>query len=215
MRPTQAHFLRMTAAEESAADVPMEALEGYDLMLSTLAMHKRRLKQIQSNEKKAEYKLKNALPDFLPWIQGVLKAGSGKQDDILMTWLVWAIDCEEYQLALKISEYALKHDLALPENFNRTLATVIAEEFANKALFADSEALQAYLLPYLEKVRSLTDEEDMPDQSRAKLYKMIGLFSENHAPETALNTLIRANQLNPYIGVKTVIKRLKKKISSL
>ncbi|KEZ23262.1 Phage small terminase subunit [Glaesserella parasuis] len=118
MRPTQAHFLRMTAAEESAADVPMEALEGYDLMLSTLAMHKRRLKQIQSNEKKAEYKLKNALPDFLPWIQGVLKAGSGKQDDILMTWLVWAIDCEEYQLALKISEYALKHDLALPENFN-------------------------------------------------------------------------------------------------
>lgn len=44
MRPTQAHFLRMTAAEESAADVPMEALEGYDLMLSTLAMHKRRLK---------------------------------------------------------------------------------------------------------------------------------------------------------------------------
>ncbi|WP_324609037.1 phage terminase small subunit [Glaesserella parasuis] len=55
----------------------------------------------------------------------------------------------------------------------------------------------------------------MPDQSRAKLYKMIGLFSENHAPETALNTLIRANQLNPYIGVKTVIKRLKKKISSL
>ncbi len=215
MRPTQAHVLKMTAlVEHKGESDDLTDLKGYDLMLSLLRRHKRDLKQIQSNERKEAFK-RSILPDYLPWIEGALSARSGKQDDVLMHWLVWAIDCEEYQLALKIAEYALSYDLVLPEQFERTLATVIAETFANKALYADTEAQQDYLLTYLLKVQTLTDGQDMPDLARAKLYKMIGLFSEKHAPEYALDTLSRALKLNPFIGVKTAVKRLKKRLGVL
>ena len=92
---------------------------------------------------------------------------------------------------------------------------MLAETFANKALYADTEAQQDYLLTYLLKVQALTDGQDMPDLARAKLYKMIGLFSEKHAPEHALDTLSRALKLNPFIGVKTAVKRLKKRLGVL
>lgn len=211
MRPTQAHVLKVlstqahTAEQEDLAD-----LSGYEIMLRLLSRHKRDLKRIQSNERKAQFK-KQVLPDYMPWIKGALEVGSGKQDDILMTWLVWAIDCEEYQLALTLADYALFHDLALPENFNRTLATLIAEEFSDKAQFTEGEQ-QGYFLAYLLRVKQLTDGHDMPDQSRARLYKAIGQLSLENAPEQALEALNRANKLNPNIGVKTIIKRLQKQL---
>lgn len=64
-----------------------------------LARHKKELKSIQSNEKKAEFK-KAILPDYLPWIEGALNTGNGKQDNVLMMWQVWAIDCGQFNLAL-------------------------------------------------------------------------------------------------------------------
>ncbi|HHW7546249.1 TPA: phage terminase small subunit [Mannheimia haemolytica] len=214
MRPTKKFALKMNALVAHKGDFNSPAdYSGYDLMLMALRRHKRELKNIQSNERKAAFK-RSILPEFLPWIDGVLKADSGKQDDVLMTWLIWSIDCNEYQTAVKIAEYALKYDLAPPENFNRTLATIIAEEFATKALFIREED-RAYFLVYLCKIKQLTDEKDMPDPARAKLYKMIGLFSEENAPKTALSVLTRAIELDPYVGVKTVIKRLKKKLSLL
>ncbi|MCW9698143.1 phage terminase small subunit [Avibacterium sp. 20-129] len=213
MRPTQAHVLKMTALEESAVQNPEESkkLSGYEKMLRILARHKKDLKLIQSNERKAVYK-KEILPNYLPWIEGALSAGTGKQDNVLMTCLVWAIDCEEYQLALKIADYALFHDLRLPENFNRTLSTLLAEEFADKAKIAKNEQ-RPYLLAHLKRIAQMTDEQDMPDQSRARLYKEIGILSQDTDPENALAVLTRANELNPNCGVKTLVKRLQKQLN--
>ncbi|KGQ33763.1 terminase [Gallibacterium anatis] len=213
MRPTQAHVLKMTALKESAAQNQEELrkLSGYEKMLRVLARHKKDLKLIQSNERKAAYK-KEILPNYLPWIEGALSAGTGRQDDILMTCLVWAIDCEEYQLALKIADYALFHDLRLPENFNRTLSTLLAEEFSDKAKIAKSEQ-RHYLLAYLKRIAQMTNDQDMPDQSRARLYKEIGILSQETDPENALALLMRANELNPNCGVKTLVKRLQKQLS--
>lgn len=55
-----------------------------------------------------------------------------------MTWCVWAIDCGEYHLALQIADYAVFHDLRLPEPFTRTLGTLLAEEFADQAKAAQA-----------------------------------------------------------------------------
>lgn len=209
MRPTKRHFLETSAELAHSAENELLANSSeYERMLHLLARHKKDLKNLQSAEKKAEYK-KQILPDYLPWIEGALKGGSGKQDDVLMTWQVWAIDCKEYHLALSIAEYALHQQLKLPEQFNRTLGTLLAEEFADQAKAAQS-ADKTFEVSYLERVAKLINEEDMPDESRARLYREWGLLKIETDPENALTILERALELNQNIGVKSEVKKLRK-----
>ncbi|PJG82114.1 terminase [Caviibacterium pharyngocola] len=211
MRPTKRHFLEVSAAEAHAAET--EALDGfneYEKMLYLLGRHKKDLKNIQSMEQKAEFK-KKILPDYLPWIESALSQGNGKQDNVLMTWLIWAIDSEQYHLALEIAEYAIHQGLVLPENFDRTLCSAVAEEFADKAKIAQ-KLNRPFEVAYLEKVAQLTDEQDMPDESRARLYRELGLLKMTSDPEQGLAYLERALELNLNIGVQGDVKKLRKQL---
>ncbi|SUB21327.1 Phage small terminase subunit [Pasteurella bettyae] len=124
-------------------------------------------------------------------MKGALSSGNGSQDNVLMTWQVWAIDCEEYHLALQIAEYALHQQLKLPEPFTRTLGTMLAEEFADHAKVAQL-ANKNFEISYLERVAYLVKDEDMPDESRARLYRELGLLKMDTDPKNALATLERA-----------------------
>lgn len=211
MRPTKAHFIQMQAELASADNqIDLERFSEYEKMLYLLARHKKDLKTIQSMEKKAEFK-KAILPHYLPWIEGVLSQGAGKQDNVLMTWQVWAIDCNEFHLALAIADYALHQDLVLPENFNRTLPSLLAEEFADKAKLAQ-KLKQPFEVSYLQRIDELTKDCDMPDESRARLLREIGLLTKDKQPEQALAYLERALSLNINIGVQGEITKLRKQL---
>lgn len=212
MRPTKRHFLEVSAAEANAAEFEdLSDFSEYEKMLRILTRHKKDLKQIQSTERKADFK-KKILPDYLPWIEGALSAGNGKQDNVLMTWCVWAIDCKEYHLALNIAEYAVFHDLQLPDPFTRTLGTLIAEEFADQAKTAQA-ANQPFEVSYLEQANHITDDCDMPDESRARLLRELGLLTAPKNPEKALEYLEKALGLDQKVGVKGDIKKLRKQLS--
>lgn len=212
MRPTKRHFLETTAALAHAAeDEDLSDFSEYDKMCRLLARHRKDLKLIQSTERKATFK-RNILPDYLPWLEGALSAGTGKQDNVLMTWCVWAIDCGEYHLALQIADYAIFHDLRLPEPFTRTLGTMIVEEFADRAKAAMA-ANQPFEVAYLEQVQRLTEGLDMPDESRARLLRELGLLLAPKQPELALTHLERSLSLNQAIGVKGEIKKLRKQLN--
>ncbi len=212
MRPTKAHFLRVSAEKASAEEnTALENSTAYEKMLFLLARHKKDLKLIQSTEKKAAYK-KSILPDYLPWIEGTLKTGTGKQDNVLMTWLVWAIDCQQFNLALTIADYAIHQQLKLPEPFTRTLGTMLAEEFSDQAKTAQL-AKQPFEVSYLARVAELVADEDMPDESRARLYREWGLLQMANDPTKALAILERALQLNPQIGVKGEVRKLRKQLN--
>lgn len=212
MRPTKRHFLEVSAAIANAAETEdLSDFTEYEKMCRILARHRKDLKNIQSTERKATFK-KQILPDYLPWITGALSAGTGKQDNVLMTWCVWAIDCGEYHLALQIADYAVFHDLRLPEPFTRTLGTLLAEEFADQAKAAQA-ANQPFEVDYLEQVQRITDECDMPDESRARLLRELGLLLVEKNPEKALQYLERALGLDQKVGVKGDIKKLRKKLS--
>ncbi|MBN4688500.1 terminase, partial [Escherichia coli] len=105
----------------------------YELMLAKLAEDRRRLKEVQSIERKIEIK-RQILPDYAPWVQGALEAGRGGQDAVLMTVMVWRIDVGDFAGALDIAAYALRHGLVLPDQYQRDAATLIAEEIADQAL---------------------------------------------------------------------------------
>lgn len=207
--PARAHFLQMTAESESHSErTNMAGLQGYDLILAQLNAHKRQLKQIQSMERKAEFK-RHIFPEYRPWINGALNAGTGVQDDVVMQWLVWCIDMEDFEYALKIAEYALFHDLVLPERFQRTLATTIAEEFADIAKRA-RDSQKSFDLAYLTQVNTLTAESDMPHEVRAKLLREMGELEKESYPELALTHLKRALELDANAGVKGSITKLEK-----
>ena len=212
MRPTKRHFLEVSAAIANAAEAEdLSDFTEYEKMCRILARHRKDLKNIQSTERKAKFK-KQILPYYLPWITGALSAGTGKQDNVLMTWCVWAIDCGEYHLALQIADYAVFHDLRLPEPFTRTLGTLLAEEFADQAKTAQA-ANQPFEVSYLEQVQRITAECDMPDESRARLLRELGLLLVEKNPEQALQYLERALGLDQKVGVKGDIKKLRKKLS--
>lgn len=171
----QAHQRRARAAIEAAKTAPQQSMAGataYEHQLNQLLQDRLRLKAIQSNEGKAALKAQ-LLPEYIPYVEGVLAAGNGAQDDVMTTVMVWRVDVEDYSGALDIADYVLKHKLIMPDRFERTTGCLVAEEIATAALKAQ-KANGSFDLSVLHRTVELTDAEDMPDQARAKLYLATG-----------------------------------------
>lgn len=172
---SQRNQLRKRAAQEAAAAAPATSMAGatsYELQLAQLHQDRHRLKQIQSTEGKIELK-RQLVPHYAPYIDGVLSAGVGAQDEVLSTLMIWRFDIADWAGALAIARYVLQHGLAMPDRFARTPGTLIAEEIAEAALKA-LKLDQPFELAVLEQAEELTREQDMPDEVRAKLHLAIG-----------------------------------------
>jgi hypothetical protein len=185
----------------------------YELMLAKLAADRRTLKGVQSVSRKVELKRK-LLPEYVDYVTGVLSGGRGAQDDVLVMVMIWRIDAHDYDGALSIASYALAHRLTLPEPFERSLASVVAEQFADAALsaFMDGGSFDA---ARLERVDELTHDADMHDQVRAKLYKALGYALQEADPPRSLGYLRSALSLNDRVGVKKDIDRLSKLVETV
>ena len=221
--PAQRNQLRKRAAIEAAATAPATSMEGataYEHQLAQLAQHRARLKQVQSNQGKAELKAL-LIPEYEPYVQGVLDAGNGAQDEVLTTIMLWCIDAGGYQGALQIAEYVIKHGLKMPDRFERSTGTLIAEEIAEAALKAQ-KAGGTFPLEILQQAARITAEQDMPDQARAKLHLAIGkayaakVTDENPAGmeigwlEGAKDHLAKAIDLNSNCGGKKDLERVER-----
>lgn len=206
---------RKRAALESAAMEPTMSMDGataYEHQLMALNQDRLRLKQVQSEQGKAELK-RQLIPAYLPYIEGVLSAGNGAQDEVLTTLMVWCVDAGEFDQALAIGGYVLKHNHPMPDRFARTTACLLAEEVANGAL-KQFKAGATFDSAVLYAAAELTAEHDMPDQARAKLHLAIGkalLASAVANPgddvyalslEQARNNLSRAIDLHDNCGGK-------------
>lgn len=211
--PARRHFERVTAeqAAASAAADGRPSMEGatiYDLMLLKLNTDRRRLKSVQSVERKVEVK-REVLPEYSDYVDGVLAGGRGAQDEVLTTLMMWRVDVGDIAGALPIAAYALEHNMAMPDAYERTLATAFAEEVADQALsLFNTEPVDVELL---QAVAHLTAPHDMFDQVRAKLHKAIG-YALQDDPAAALPYLQRAVQLHEHVGVKKDIARLEREL---
>lgn len=220
LSPAQRNQLRKRAAKEAAATAPATTMAGansYELQLAQLAQHRARLKQVQSNQGKAELKAL-LLPEYEPYVQGVLAAGNGAQDDVLTTLMLWRIDAADYPGALEIADYVIRHNLKMPDRFERTTGTLIAEEIAEAALKAQ-KASGEFPLDVMERAHQITAQQDMPDQARAKLHlaigKAYGLLVKDAAPseldpvnlKAAQAHLARAIDLHSNCGGKKDLER--------
>ncbi|CAN7261492.1 phage terminase small subunit [Variovorax sp. LjRoot84] len=225
--PAQRSLQRKLAIVASAAAPAGGELQGsaYELMLAQLAEHRRSLKDIQSVERKIEAK-RAFLPDYDAWVDGALTGGNGAQDQVLTTVLVWHIDAGNYRRAIQIAQYAVAHQLAPPDQYDRNLGTILIDEFAAAALSGKMENTDAREL--LPQVLFGTERLDAPDQARAKLHKAFGYallgktspadveYDKVTTPDAraALEQLQRALVLFDQVGVKKDIERLERRLRS-
>lgn len=214
MTPARRHFER-TMAEARSAEAPATRTDAnsYELMLAKLTEDRRRLHDIQSIERKIEVK-REILPEYEPWVEGVLAGDHGVQDDVLMTVMVWRVDVGDLAGALQIAAYALVHDLAMPDQYKRTTGCLIAEEFADSVL-KSTEPIPRETTEILMTTAEALADQDMPDEVRAKLMKAIGYgLDQLGNKEAAKEALTRALELHEKVGVKKDIERIEREIKN-
>jgi len=218
----------LTAVTLAEPDLESAAGQEYAVLRAVLHDNLRKLQDVESHEGRIPMK-REFMTEFAPWIAGVLEADAPVQDEILMTNLVWAIDCAEFDLALMLGRFALKHGLALPERYNRTTACFLREDIAEVALAQPGAVPHEVLV----EIDQLTAAADMPDAAKAKLDKALGRSwldkaanfdpSDETGPaggaaafaSESLTHLQRALKLNARVGVKKDIERAEKLLRDL
>ena len=216
LTPAQKHFQRVMAERRGGSDQrDAETRTAHEQILFRLRMHKSSLSQIQSRQAKAAVKA-SILPEFQGWIDGTIEGDSGRADPVISTLMVWAADCFDYALALRIGRYVVKHGLSMPEdNYRRSAATVLAEEICNPILnlaTTDAEADLSGYITMLDELAGIVGASDMPDEVRAKLCKVQAFCrratEDAETKGEALKLFREAMSLNPGAGVKREIASL-------
>ena len=186
--------------------------QAYRMLQLKLREDKQALKSKQSIQAKIELK-RELVGHYDEWINATLTAGKGDQDNLLTTLMLWHIDIGSFERALDIADYAMTHKLKMPDAHQRTLATVVAEEIADtaKKLAASGEINDEQIAQVL-RASTITAEEDMPDQVRAKLSRQVGELTEAVNPVFALDNFQNALKFDENSGVKGSIKRLEKQL---
>ncbi|EKD4144084.1 terminase endonuclease subunit, partial [Salmonella enterica subsp. enterica serovar Litchfield] len=206
--PAQRHMMRVSASQAALREqAPLRHATAYEQMLVKLADDRRTLKNIRSNERKAEKK-RELLPFYAPWVAGVLTDGRGAQDDIVMTVMLWRLDAGDIAGALEIAPYALKYGLT--SDHRRTTPYMLVEEVALAAQRL-RDAGESVDLSWLQTTIDLTDGADVPDMVRARLHKVTGLTLRDAGMNAeALAQFQRAMQLDRNAGVRKEIERLER-----
>lgn len=214
---------RKRAAADSAAtakNLPMADSSAYTMQMAQLHQHHQQLRGIQSTQGKEELKAK-LLPEYAPYIDGVLTGGQGAQDEVLTTIMLWRFDAADYEGGLKIAAYVLKHGLEMSDRFARKAPCLVAEEVAEAALKA-ARAGDAFDIGVIAEADRLTATHDMPDEVRAKVKLAMGLIaagmvddkeaksSDAQCLEVAQHFITRAIDLHDKCGGKTALGRVER-----
>ena len=170
------------------------------------------LSNIQSISHKKELKAE-LLPSYLPWIEGTIAEGVGAQDDMLVKLMVWCLDTHDFKVATDIAEYALLNDFVMPEPFKRDVATVFAEQFSDEMLSLDRDPDASNIVDHADLIQRAIDSttgQDMPDQVRAKLYRVLGDSLKDAKTNAAINAYEKAIKLDDKVGCKKDLEQLRK-----
>ncbi len=221
--PCRQHFQRVTAAQQAAVTAPGQPMadsSAYTLQMAQMHQHYQQLRGIQSTQAKEELKAK-LLPDYAPYIDGVLAGGQGAQDVVVTTIMLWRFDASDFEGGLQIAAYVLKHGLEMSDNFARKPPCLIAEVVAEAALKA-ARAGEAFDIGVIAEADRLTAEHDMPDEVRAKVKLAIGLLAAGMVDdkeakpddvqclEVAQHFIPRAIELHERCGGKKALERVER-----
>lgn len=155
------------------------------------------------------------LNNYRDYLAEYMAAGETHDNNVLFYCLVWACDCEQWDYALALADYAVK-TVQHSDIFQRDPQTTFADsvfKFANQA-FKDKQIKALETCHFVEVFERVVSEKwAINDIVKARYYKLMGLIIEIEEPQLALRYYKIANQLKPDIGVKTRIKELEETAS--
>lgn len=139
----------------------------------------------------------------------------------MTTVMIWAADAGDIAQALRIGQYILRHKIPMPDQYRCTSATALVEEICDPILaaFKANPAEATVSMDNLNVLHDLTLHEDMPDQVRTKLFKVMGYTLHIHqdvgSQQLAREHLQAAIRYNTKIGVARDIELLDRNIKKL
>ena len=169
--------------------------------------HLNQLKDNKSVQDKIELK-KQWLPEYFGYIDVCLAISPSAQNTSLVTLMIWAVDAGQYELAVRIAEYALLNDMVMPEGHSRGIAEFVTEQCAND--FNDDVDLAIENAEVIQRIIDLGVGEQMVDQVRAKIFRSLGDALNEAQPVEALNAYKNALRLNSKVGCKKEVTALEK-----
>lgn len=105
LTPAQRHFQRVMAERRGQADEESDTQRtAHEQILHRLRMDLSGLSGVQSGRNQSRNE-KSMLPEYEGWIEGTLDGDSGRQDEVITRLMVWAIDCRDYVLVMKLGRY--------------------------------------------------------------------------------------------------------------
>lgn len=209
------HRLRVLAEKSAKANEYGDMrsdVSVYQLQLVELKNDQSILSSIKSEIDRGKAKAE-LIPKYMPYVEGIIAADQKVNDEVVTRIMLWCFDAGLFEDGLKIAEFAIKHDLQMPDAFKRDTASVIAEEISNAAL-NKIKANELFDLNVLEKADALTLNVDMHDQIRAKLYSAIGrtyFALEQYAQ--AIEYMTKAITLKDNIGCKEELRKAEKALA--
>lgn len=111
-----------------------------------------------------------------------------------------------------MASYVIRHGLSTPDRYERTAATMIAEEVADTAI-KQQETGAGPSLPLLNRYLALLADCDIFDQVRAKLHKAVGRAClADGLKQQAAEHYRRAIELHDKVGIKKELEVLEREL---
>ncbi|MCP3945184.1 MAG: terminase [Desulfobacteraceae bacterium] len=166
------------------------------------------LKMIQSIKQKENEKATHLVPKYMPVVAS-LKA-SGSSHFLLGQILVWLFDIKDIHEAMELAVYCIEKKVAMPERFKRKLPTYLCDTILD---WAENEHEAGRTPePYFRQIYDLAKDWDIPDQVRARLFRLRGLIAlEKEDFEQAVTELEKATEYGA--KVKTALSKAQKKLA--
>lgn len=159
------------------------------------------LGNIQSRERKQELKRTELLPKYLPFVEAVKKIQGNH--GIIGQVLVWMFDVKDIPQAVELAAYCREHGVRLPERFKRSLDVFVSDQILEWAerLHENKQCVS----PYFDDEFALieTDLIDVPDEVRAKFFRIAGLIALDKSDfARAVDLLDRALRLGALVKTR-------------
>ncbi|WP_445115029.1 phage terminase small subunit [Acinetobacter sp. WZC-1] len=206
----KATFLGMDlAAGESttAVNAVVKTETGVENIELRMFNHLNQLKDTRSIQEKIAKK-KEWLPEYRGYIEGCLAVSPAEQNNTLVYLMIWAVDAGEYELAVRIAEYAILNEMTMPDGYTRGIAEFVTEQSATD--FIDDQELAVANADLIQRIVELGVGEQMVDEVRAKIFRALGDALFEAQPAEALTAYKNALRLNVKAGCKKQVTQLEK-----
>jgi len=174
------------------------------------------LKVIKSHEQRNKQKAE-IIPNYMPYIEAYLAGKERYKNPVLVIIMIWAFDCGDIGLAMKLAQEAMKANDELPQIKDVVAFKSNLQDFILDSVFDYLEGEQKQgrtVEPYLSTAFEWLESIETFDQVKAKFHKLAGLHAfELEDWKATIEHFETAEKLDSKIQVTTKLKEAKKKLN--